>query len=269
MAPEIDGARETVLLVEDEVETRLLYEKYLRGSRFQAVAARSVREAEALLERVRPSAIVLDIVLREGDAWDLLVRLKAHHETAAIPVLVITNLAERQKALSLGADAFSNKPVERRWLLRQLTTLTCGSSRCKVLIIDDEEVSRYLLRQALPSDSIECMEACDGAEGLRVARDAQPDAIVLDLLMPDMSGFQVLEQLQADARTMQVPVIISTSRALDDGDRARLSRAGARLLPKSAFSDGTAATLLQHLCEDIGLDIAWGEPAVAGESTPQ
>jgi serine/threonine-protein kinase RsbT len=203
-----------------------------------------------------PAAIIFDLLLRE----ELLVQLKLRPETSAFPVIVVTNLQERDKALSLGADAFSNKPLDRRWLLKQLTTLTGRTPACKILVIDDDEVSRYLVRQLLPGSKAEVIEASNGAEGLRSARDEQPAAIVLDLLMPDMNGFQVLDQLKADPRTSRIPVIVSTSRLLSDDDRARLERHRVNLLPKSAFSDGTACAMLQRACSEIGLTEIWGEP---------
>jgi signal transduction histidine kinase/CheY-like chemotaxis protein len=269
-APEIDRERETVLLIEDEVEARLLYEKYMRGSRFQPVAARSIREAKALLQSIRPAGIVLDIRLSDGNAWELLVELKARPETAAIPVIVITNLQEQEKAASLGADAFCNKPVERRWLIRQLTALTGNRAPRKVLVIDDDEVGRYLVRQLFQPGTTEVIEAGNGLEGLRFAREEQPGLIVLDLLMPDLSGFQVLEQLHADARTSHIPVIISTSRSLDEGDRARLDRNAPKMLPKSTFSNGTAAGELRRICAEMGLGEMWSDAPAdpAREASP-
>lgn len=253
LAPELDSERKSILLVADDVETRMLYDKYLRGTRFQAAAARTTKEAEALLGRIRPEVIILDVTPRDGDSWELLVRLKARPDTSGVPIIVITNVRDRQKALSLGADLFCAKPVERRWLLRHLDALTRNGMATKVLVIDDEEISRYLVRQLLAPGPAEIIEAGDGAQGLRMARESQPNVIVLDLLMPDINGFQVLEQLRADSRTAEIPVIISSSRVLDETDRARLSKNYARLLPKSAFSDGTAATLLRQICTDFGL----------------
>lgn len=271
-APELNRELETVLLIEDEVEARLLYEKYLRGSPFQAVSARSIREAQAVLQSIRPAAIVLDIPLPDGNGWELLVELKGGRETCMIPVIVITNPPlDQQKALSLGADAFCNKPVDRRWLIRQLTALTGNQNPRKVLVIDDEEVSRYLVRQLFFHGPTEVIEAENGADGLRFAREEQPNVILLDLLMPDLNGFQVLEQLKADARTSHIPVILSTSRSLDDAERRRLDRGATKVLPKSAFSDGTAAIELQRICAEIGLGEIWGEPpaAPAQETVPK
>lgn len=261
--PQAEAERSTVLLIDDEVESRLLYEKYLRGSHFQVIAARSVREGEAVLGRTKPAAIVLSCLTRDGDAWALLVGLKARTETSAVPVLVYSKMEDRAKALSLGADAFSTKPMERRWLLRKLIALTGGETACKVLIVDDDEVSRYVMRQLFPADGTEVMEAANGMEALRYARDEQPDFIVLDLLMPEMSGFQVLDRLQADSRTSHIPVIVSTSRLLDETDRARLRHTPARLLPKSAISDGTAARELRRIFEELGMEEKWG----AGKSS--
>jgi signal transduction histidine kinase/DNA-binding response OmpR family regulator len=255
--PELDSGRKTVLVLEDDFDTRLLYEKYLRGSPFQAVGARSVREARGLLERVQPAAIILDIMLQDGDSWEFLVELKSRPATAAVPVLVATVAPGRGKAMALGADAFSSKPVERRWLLSELASLTGGAVLRKILVIDDEEISRYLIRQLFASTSAEVMEAANGAEGLRFAREERPDAIVLDLLMPDLNGFQVLDILRTDPRTAQIPVIVSTSQQLDASQKARLEGTGTRLLPKSAFSNGVAAGELQRLCGEFGLAGLW------------
>jgi signal transduction histidine kinase/DNA-binding response OmpR family regulator len=261
LAPDtLDSSRLPVLLVEDEIEARLLYEKYLRGTGFQAVPARSVREARALLETFRPAAILLDIVLRgDEDGWSLLSDLKSNPQTSEIPVLVVSNLDDPQKALALGGDAFCRKPVPRKWLLEHLHAATGLEAPRKFLVIDDEEVSRYLLRQILPSQTGQVLEAGGAAEGLRLARDEQPQLILLDLLMPETSGFEVLERLRSDPRTRDIPVVISTSKVLDANERSRLERHAAGLIPKNALIDGSAAAELRRICYGIGLSGLWPE----------
>jgi CheY-like chemotaxis protein len=253
VVPELDRARAPVLVIEDEIEPRLLYEKYLRGTPFQPLPARSLREAQTLLDTVRPAAIILDIVLRTEDGWELLASLKSNPETRDIPVLVITNIDDSQKALSLGADAFSRKPAGRRWLIEQLYKSTGQEAPRKILVIDDEEVSRYLLRQLFTAPSDQVIEASGGIEGLRFARDEQPQLILLDLLMPDPGGFEVLERLRQDPETAKIPVVVSSSKTLDDRERGRLERLAAGFLPKSSLSDGTAAEELQRICTGMGL----------------
>jgi signal transduction histidine kinase/CheY-like chemotaxis protein len=264
LAPELDQARLLVLVIEDEIEQGLLYEKYLRGTAFQAMAARSLREARVLLETIRPAAIILDIMLRGEDGWGLLPELKTNPDTLDIPVLVVTTVDDRQKAMSLGADAFAQKPVARRWLLDQLHKFSGRSAPRKVLVIDDEEVSRYLLRQLFASAPDQVIEASNGAEGLRFARDEQPQLILLDLLMPDATGFEVLERLRADPKTADIPVVISTSRSLNDGERTQLERQGAGFLPKSKLTDGTAALELRRICSGMGLADLLSEQAASG-----
>ncbi len=253
LVPELDRARLPVLVIEDEIEPRLLYEKYLRGTPFQAVPARNLREARALLETLHPAAIILDIVLRNEEGWELLPGLKTNPDTRDIPVLVITNIDDPQKALSLGADAFAHKPVARRWLIDQLYKSTGAVAPHKILVIDDEDVSRYLLRQLFSSPDDQVIEASGGVEGLRFARDEQPQLIVLDLLMPEPGGFEVLERLREDPETAKIPVVVSSSKTLNDGERVRLERFAAGFLPKSCLSDGTAALELRRICTGMGL----------------
>src|SRR5262249_6090127 len=153
-----------------------------------------------------------------------------------------------QKAMSLGADAFSAKPVERRWLLEQLHKFTGRSAPRKVLLIDDEEVSRYLLGQLFPAPQGKVLEATGGAEGLRFEHEEQPQLILLDLLMPEINGFELLDRLRADPLTAQIPVVVCTSAQLDEKERARLERQSAGLLPKSKLTDGSAALELRRIC---------------------
>jgi len=269
VAPDnLDQNRVPVLVIEDEIETRLLYEKYLRGTGFQPVPARSVREARVLLETIRPGAIILDILLRGEDTWGLLAELKAAVQTSRIPILVVTNADERQKAQSLGAEAFSNKPVERRWLLEQLHHFTGRRSLRKILVIDEEEVSRYLLRQLFPAKTVQVIEAGNGADGLRFAREEQPQLIVLDLVMPDLDGFEVLEQLRTNPRTAGIPVIVASAKTLEADERSHLDSRGCAFLPKSALSDGTALAALRQICERLGLSeiLAENEPHPAAST---
>ncbi|MBD2103095.1 ATP-binding protein [Leptolyngbya sp. FACHB-261] len=120
----LDEGRATVLIVEDNRETLFLYEKYLQGSDFQIIAAATLKEARALLPRLRPAVVILDILLQGENSWGFMSELKENEATRGIPVLVATLVDNQAKALSLGADAFCIKPVERTWLLEKLQQLT-------------------------------------------------------------------------------------------------------------------------------------------------
>jgi len=223
-----------VLVVEDSAEELLVYEKYLKGSGFQVVPAATTRQARHALEHVKPVAIVLDILLRGEDAWKLLAELKTSSATRGIPVMVVTSVDDERKGLSLGADAYAIKPVERRWLLDQLRRVTGQQPIRRILVIDDDEVSRYLMRRLL--DNLPCVitEASSGIAGLRQARNDLPEAILLDLAMPDITGESILAALRSDAATAAIPVVIVTSRVLDEGERKRLAGQAAAIVDKGS-----------------------------------
>jgi len=225
--------RAPVLVVEDSPEELLVYEKYLKSSGFEVVPAATIRQARHALAHIRPVAIVLDILLRGEDAWRLLAELKTSAATRRIPVFVVTSVDDERKALSLGADAYARKPLDRRWLLEQLRSVTGEEPIRRILLIDDDEISRYLMRRLL--DDLPCVvsEATSGRAGLQRARQDQPDAILLDLAMPDVSGEEVLEQLRADSVTAGIPVVIVTSKVLADAERTRLSQQALAIVDKA------------------------------------
>ena len=225
--------RAPVLVIEDSPEELLVYEKYLKSSGFEVVPAATIRQARHALAHIRPVAIVLDILLRGEDAWRLLAELKTSAATRRIPVFVVTSVDDERKALSLGADAYARKPLDRRWLLEQLRSVTGEEPIRRILLIDDDEISRYLMRRLL--DDLPCVvsEATSGHAGLQRAREDPPDAILLDLAMPDVSGEEVLEQLRADSVTAGIPVVIVTSKVLADAERTRLSQQALAIVDKA------------------------------------
>jgi signal transduction histidine kinase/CheY-like chemotaxis protein len=238
---EPQAGRVPVLVVEDRPDDVLVYAKFLRDSPYQPVHARSVREARHVLAGLRPRAIVLDIVLKGEDTWAFLAALKHDEDTRGIPVIVATTLEDHQKGLGLGADAYGLKPFARPWLLDALDRLTRRQHGCRVLVVDDDEVWRYLLRGALVDARYVVSEAATASEGLERAFDEHPDVVVLDLVMPDMTGFDVLDRLRANARTTDIPVVVATSKPLDDAERTRLSAHAAAVVAKD--SSGAHGTL--------------------------
>ena len=193
--PQLDATKLPVLVVEDNRETLFIYEKYLKDSNFQVVPAGSIREARVAMRSMRPHAILLDVLLQGEHAWDFLQSLKADPATRDIPVYVITVVDNRDKALALGADAFNPKPVERAWLMKQLEASVSSHPSHQVLVVDDDPTARYLLKVVLSQANCDIAEAGGGLEGLRMARELSPALIVLDLVMDDLSGFEVLESL--------------------------------------------------------------------------
>ncbi len=223
---DLDATRLPILVVDDNKEALFIYEKYLKGTRFQIVPATSLKEARRALREFRPSAVILDVLLQGEHSWDLLQEIKLDPAMNAISVFVVTVIDNREKALALGADGFHPKPIERNWLIRELER-ACTQPTKRLLIVDDDEVSRYLVRTILGTHDFAIAEAASGQEGLQRAIEERPDMVVLDLMMPDMSGYEVLSRLKADQRTAGIPVIIHTSKTLDARDRDLLRDATA------------------------------------------
>jgi len=241
---DLDNTKTPVLIVEDNREALFVYDKYLKNTPFEVVPAKNLREARAALRDLRPAAIVLDVLLQGEHSWDLLQEIKQNPVTRGIPVFVVTVVDNRDKALALGADAFYAKPVDRSWLIEQLQRVAHRQSGRQVLIIDDDEASRYVLKTVLGQAKFSFSEAVGGNEGLLRANEKVPDLVILDLAMPDLSGFEVLSKLKENPRTADIPVIIHTSKVLEPEERSLLSRAVAVISkgPKSrelsaCFSD--------------------------------
>jgi len=241
-----------ILVVEDNPVDVLLLRRMLAGSRYQMLHAGSTAAARAGLERLRPAAILLDIVLPERESWGLMLELRRSDKYADIPLLVVSATGEARKALHFGADEYLEKPVRKDVLLSLLDRLT-GRSVVDVLMIDDEEVSRYLVRQLLPRSHYALREARDAHEGLRQMRMTAPDVVLLDLNMPGMSGYELLARIRADEAFDDVPAIVVTSAVLEPEVRRRLSGAAA-ILAKSELSADLLADAIDGVRGKTGED---------------
>ena len=263
-APSVDDtSRLQVLLVEDDFETRLIYGKYLQDSPWQTISARSVREAESVLHHLTPVAIILDILLSGENAWRLLAELKSDTERQAIPIIVATSAEDRMKALALGADAFLSKPISRAELTGALKELTHAHLGGTVLLVDDEEVSRYVARQAFHNRRIHFLEASNGSQGLRLAALERPDIVITDLMMREMDGLQMMEQMAADNVLRNVPVIVVTARTLAPEESRNLPANVVAVLQKNDITDR-----LNSILSRIGLEKLLGESAAPEVSVP-
>ena len=214
-----DDNRMPILVVEDEPETRLLYDKYLRNTPFRPIPAGSIRQAREQLRRYPVVAIVLDVLLPDESAWQWLAELKREEATSKLPILIVSSVEDPRKGLALGADDYCVKPLRRTWLLDRLQRVTKiarvpVNGPPVVLIIDDQETDRYIIRHHLEEYGCTIIEATGGEEGLEMARHMKPALILLDLNMPRMDGFEVLARLRDDVVTAALPVTVVTSQIL-------------------------------------------------------
>ncbi len=232
---QLDPARTPVLVVEDNREALFVYDKYLRDAGYQVLPARTLREAEDWLVQARPAAVILDILLEAESTWAFLSELRQRPATRELPILVVSMVDNEARARAMGADAYHPKPVDRDWLLANLAELARGRRRETLLIIDDDEVSRYLLRGLLAHAPYHIVEADGGERGVELARKLAPAVVFTDLVMPGMTGFGVLESFKADPALSDIPIVVHTAKNLTTEDRVQLAGAVA-IIPKDSPS---------------------------------
>lgn len=244
--------KKPLLVVEDSPEIVLVYSKYLEGTNYQMIAVQTLAEAEKALMTLQPVALILDILLERENTWGFLAKLKQQETTQNIPTLVTTVIDNRQKALSLGANAFLLKPIDRFLFLNTLNTLVRGDAAQTILLVDDDSVAQYLFQELLGDTSLQIIVASDGQAGLDLAKTAQPSCIVLDLNLPKIMGVDVLNQLKSNPVTAQIPVIIQSSQVLKEEEQ-ELSKHTVAILNKERPKRDVAHYLLQEALLKAGL----------------
>ena len=235
----------TVLLVEDDEHSIELLSLYLQDSGFDVVVARSGEEGLALARRLRPQGIVLDILLPGLDGWEFLARSKVDPAIAEIPVIIVSMVDERGRGLALGAADYLVKPIARGDLLGALSRVT-GASQATILTIDDDPMALELASAVLEPAGYIVLTARTGSNGVALAQSAQPDVILLDLVMPEVDGFAVVEQLRADPRTNSIPIVVLTSKTLTADDERRLRGRIASLAQKGELDRQALLELLDR-----------------------
>jgi CheY-like chemotaxis protein len=212
-----------------------------------------VAEARRVLSTIRPKAVILDILLDGDDAWSFLSRLKNDPATKNIPAIIVTTIEDQQKGFALGADAYCVKPVDRQWLITQLTDRTRPVDQGQVLIIDDEESSRYIVKTFLRETPYSVVEAVNGDEGLRLAKAHAPSLILLDLVMTDVNGKDVLAALKGDPMTRTIPVIIVSSQILEPSALTDLLTQASAFIAKQDLTHEILVTAIRHALDPVGL----------------
>jgi signal transduction histidine kinase/DNA-binding response OmpR family regulator len=234
-AAAVPGRTNRVLVIDDDATVRDLMRRYLSREGFDVVTAQDGAEGIALARELEPSVITLDIMMPGTDGWTVLQSLKADPKVAAIPVIMISILDEQQKGIALGASGYLNKPIDRNQLTTLLSHFKSRAAGSRVLVIEDDDTTRTMMGRMLRGEGWEVQEAANGREGLDRVAAAKPDLILLDLMMPEMDGFEFLSTLRRDPEHGHIPVIIVTAADLTEDDRARLNGGVSYILEKSAF----------------------------------
>jgi signal transduction histidine kinase/CheY-like chemotaxis protein len=259
-APEF--SRSAVLLIDAEVDTFLALEPFFRKSEFQLIHVENVDRAEAWLERHTPEAIVCDLGPDDSPAWNLLKFFRQQQNEALrnVPFVAVTSEEGAPKALALGATHSVSKPLGGAVILRDLRRITRQEQPRKLLLVDDNELSLYILRELLDRPWLHLLEAHNGQEALDMVKRENPDAVILDLVMPNMSGFEVLQCLRDDEQTRRLPVIVYTSKALTSEEKQRIEDLNARLITKGEVTTTLSPEVLLNSLAKLDIAGPRGSP---------
>jgi signal transduction histidine kinase/CheY-like chemotaxis protein len=249
-----DMSRPLVLVIEDDPPAAELLVRQLEGAGFRTQVARTGTAALAMARELRPAAITLDILLPELDGWEVMTRLKRDAATSDIPIVVVSVVDNPELGMALGALDYFVKPIDGRELVTRLRRFDfMHSNATTVLVVDDDASNRLWLTSVLEPAGFAVINAGGGREAIQLAKAKCPDLVLLDLMMPDVNGFTVVQALRADPSTRHVPIMILTARNLTAADKRQLNGHVSTILSRGS----TAATdLVDHLRQLVPQPVA-------------
>jgi signal transduction histidine kinase/DNA-binding response OmpR family regulator len=245
----VEPGKTPILVVEDNPADSFAYERALVGTPYQVIVTRSIAQARRAMEQIRPAAILLDIILNGEDTWRFLIETKHDEHPHQAPVIVISSTQDERKARSLGADDYLSKPVEAVSIVQAIDRVLGRHSMRRVLVVDDDEVTRYLVRQLLPRSNFQIIEAATGQDAIGRAAQNPPDVVLVDLNMPVMNGYDFLERWFDRERGPQAPAIVLTAMRVGPEQRRRLGNV-ADCISKSDLSSETLMTVIEAAIVD-------------------
>jgi CheY-like chemotaxis protein len=226
----------TVLVIDDDPTVHDLVQRFLNKEGLNMIGARSGEEGIRLAKEVHPAAITLDVLMPGMDGWAVLTELKADPALSEIPVIMLTIMDEKQMGYALGAADYLTKPIDWDRLAAILLRYDCARPPCPLLVVEDDPVMREMLRRRLEKENWTVIEAENGRVALERMAERQPDLILLDLMMPEMDGFQFLDEIRKRKDWHAIPVIVVTAKELSAEDRQRLNGSVEKILQKGAYS---------------------------------
>ena len=227
------------LVIEDDDKAADLVRLLLEAEGFTVLLAASAEAGLLLAPQQTLSLITLDIQLPGIDGWEFLQRIRESSTLAHVPVVIIAGTVDSNLALARGAAAVLQKPISRAQLKAALDHLGLHPAPERthtVLVVDDDPKAVEVIAAFLPTPAYAVVRAYGGSEAIALAQRLRPDLILLDLMMPDVSGFDVVEALKGDPKTAQIPIIIVTSKEITAEDRATLNGRVEFIVNKSSFS---------------------------------
>ncbi|WP_299989101.1 response regulator [uncultured Ruegeria sp.] len=245
--PNSDPNAPLVLIIDDDPTVHDLLGRRMRREGYRILASTKGEEALELARKTKPDAITLDVFMPEIDGWAVLSKLKDDPELADIPVIMLTFAEDRTRGLSLGASEYLGKPIDTVELLSALKEHCPIVSTPGVLVVEDEAATREMICRVLGKEGWQIDEAVNGLDALQRLSEAVSDVILLDLMMPEMDGFEFLARMRKNPDWKDIPVIIVTAKTLSSEDRARLNGSVQTLIRKDGDEIETILSRLNEI----------------------
>ena len=245
------GKAPLILVVEDDPPTAEVLTLYLVQGGYRVAHAYSGEEALGRIRELKPFAVLLDVMLPGKDGWEILQELKSDSEFKDIPVIISSIIDNRELGFALGASDYLVKPVDRMTLLRKLEQLSFSTKKTRkhvnILCIDDHDDVLDLLASILEPSGFNVLTANTGPGGIEKALTYKPDLIILDLMMPEVDGFEVVQTLKSNSSTTDIPILILTAKDLTVDDRLRLAGKIENFIQKSHFTKEDLLSYIKNL----------------------
>ena len=247
------GAGPLVLVVEDDPPASELLARQLERAGFRTEIVRSGVDVLAKARKLQPAAITLDILLPGLDGWEVLTRLKHDEATSSIPVIIISVVDNPELGLALGAVDYFVKPVPAKDLINRLHRFNFSRhgprEKTQILVVDDERANRDWLTEVLEPAGFGVISAVGGRQAIELAKARHPDLVLLDLMMPEVSGFDVVEALRSDQSTVRMPIMVLTAKDLTEADKQQLNGRVSSILQRGSTGASDLVTLLRQAVE--------------------
>jgi signal transduction histidine kinase/DNA-binding response OmpR family regulator len=249
----LPGAK-VILSIDDDENVIDLYKRYLRTHGFHVIAITNPSNIIEQIKTIQPYAITLDIMMPSKDGWQVIEEIKSDPDTAHIPVIICSIVEDKDRAYQLGAVDYLVKPILEDEMVESLKQLKLSQEKPfnDILVIDDDPNVFQLIEIALRNEAgYKLKYANGGFAGLEILKDTHPSAIILDLMMPDLDGFSILETMQGDPALRNIPVIILTAADLTDEEREKIAASKREVLKKDLFKGEQLISILENALENL------------------
>lgn len=245
--PDFPTESGVLLVIDDDEAVRELLDIYLSKVGYQVVGAASGAEGLELAKKIQPDAITLDVMMPGMDGWEVLSELKADPKLAHVPVIMLTMTEDKEIGYSLGAAEYLTKPITRSQLIKVLRKYRSNNASCVVMVVEDDTVTREMMVRMLHKVGWQVIEAENGDVAMQRLQKHQVDLILLDLMMPEMNGFEFIIQLRQNKSYSSIPVVVLTAKDISVEDRIWLNNRVDTVFQKGAYTRDELLVELRQL----------------------